>query len=505
MVRDDADLAAAKRAYRSAKEVGNRREEARWANVIGDILKNKGEYVEALKWLRIDFKISSENLLEKDLLPTCQSIGELYLRLQDFENALYYQKEHLRLAKEANDLVEQQRATTQLGRTYHEMFGKSENNHSALHNAKKYFKSAMSLAQTLKENPPNTKSSFLREYIDAHNNVGMLEMDLDNLEEAEKILTRGLEICDEEEVNQNDDGRSRLHHNLGFVYTQLRMWHKAREHIKTDIMICKNIGHLQGEAKGYINLGELYVQVQKFQEAKSSYQKALELAKSLEDEYALASQIEQNIRVVEEYVKVMEEMKKEEQNLKKLKRSMVTAKGTSKERKYLRQQMASLDRLIEKAIVVCAWSKHREFAKMKKRIASTLCDKEKLADSFLVVGESYQKLRKFQKARKWYSKGWDIYKLIGNLEGQAIVKINMGDVLDSEGDWEAALRTFEEGYRIAVQAKKISVQTLALENMHYSYMMRFDNVEEARRLELQIDNLKAMANCEEGQDRKSVV
>ena len=90
MAKDD-ELVAAKKAYRSAKEVGNRREEARWANVIGDILKNRGEYVEALKWLRIDFKISSEYLLEKDLLPTCQSVGELYLRLQDFENALYYQ------------------------------------------------------------------------------------------------------------------------------------------------------------------------------------------------------------------------------------------------------------------------------------------------------------------------------------------------------------------------------------------------------------------------------
>jgi len=33
------------------------------------------------------------------------------------------------------------------------------------------------------------------------------------------------------------------------------------------------------------------------------------------------------------------------------------------------------------------------------------------------------------------------------VQGQAIVKINMGDVLDSEGNWLAALKTFEEGYR----------------------------------------------------------
>ncbi|KAH9625678.1 hypothetical protein KSS87_022713, partial [Heliosperma pusillum] len=213
MGKNDLELAEAKRSYRSAKEVGNRREEARWANVIGDILKNRGQYVEAIKWLRIDYEISSQFLLEKDLLPTCQSLGELYLRLEDFNQALNYQKEHLQRANDANDLVEQQRANTQLGRTYHELFFKKED-HSALHKAKKHFNNAMTLARALKENPPDSKSSFLKEYIDSHNNIGMLDMDLDNLEAAEKILNKGLKICNEEEVSENEDGRSRLHHNL---------------------------------------------------------------------------------------------------------------------------------------------------------------------------------------------------------------------------------------------------------------------------------------------------
>lgn len=110
-------------------------------------------------------------------------------------------KKHLELAKDANDLIEQQRANTQLGRTYHETFSKTEDDHSSVRNAKKYFRTAMKLAQSLKENPSSNNSSFLKEYIDAHNNIGMLEMDLDNLGEAKKILTKGLEICDEEEVS----------------------------------------------------------------------------------------------------------------------------------------------------------------------------------------------------------------------------------------------------------------------------------------------------------------
>lgn len=84
-------LIEAKRAYKSAKAEGNRTEEARWANLIGDILKNRGEYVEALRWLRIDYEISLHYLAEKQLLPSCQSLGEVYLRLQDYKYALNFQ------------------------------------------------------------------------------------------------------------------------------------------------------------------------------------------------------------------------------------------------------------------------------------------------------------------------------------------------------------------------------------------------------------------------------
>lgn len=262
----------------------------------------------------------------------------------------------MELAKDIGDLIEQQRASTQLGRTYHEMFLKSDDDHYSVRNAKKYFKSAMRLAQILKDNPSH-KSSFLKEYIDAHNNIGMLEMDLDNLEEAERILTKGLQICDEEEVGEDNDARSRLHHNLGNVFMDLRMWEKAKVHIEKDIIICKRIGHRQGEAKGYINLGELHYRVQKYDDAILCYQKALDLAKSMEDEDALVGQIDQNITTVKEAVKVMDELKKEEQILKKLTRKTADVKGTSEERKSLMKQNSCLDRLIEKSATIIAWLK----------------------------------------------------------------------------------------------------------------------------------------------------
>ncbi|EPS65129.1 hypothetical protein M569_09649, partial [Genlisea aurea] len=487
---------AAKKAYKAAVESGNRQEEARWANVIGDILKNRGEYVEALVWLRKDYDISTRYLPEKQLLATCQSLGELHLRLEEYDQALIYQKKHLELAKDQNDLIEQQRASTQLGRTYHEMFLKSDDDHWSIRNVKKYFESAMELAKTVMNHPPSERVSFVKEYVDAHNNIGMLQIDLDNFDEAEKFLHRGLEICDEEELPENDDARSRLHHNLGNVYLELRKWEKAHHHIKKDILICKHIGHLQGEAKGYINLGELNYRTQKYTEAIASYQKASDIAKSLEDEHTLSDQIHQNIQTVSEAVRVMNELKQEEQNLKKLERKTEISRNEEAEWKCFVSQRKSLNSLVEKSRMIFDWIKLRQFAKKKKRVEMELFDTEKLCDSYLIIGEAYEKLRKFSKALKWYKKGWETYRLIGNLEGEALAKINIGDVLDSTGDWSGALDAFREGYRIAVDSNLPSLQLSALENVHYSHMIRFNNVEEARKTKLLIDKFKCSTDGE---------
>ncbi|BAF10240.2 Os02g0784100 [Oryza sativa Japonica Group] len=485
---EEEELKAAKRGYREAVAEGNREEEARWANVIGDIHKRRGEYVEALRWLRIDYEVSVKYLPQRHLLPSCQSLGEVHLRLGNSSEALTYQKKHLQLAKEADDLVEQQRGSTQLGRTYYEILLRSENDHSAIRNAKKYFKSSMKLARVLKENPSSQKSLFLKELIDAYNNMGMLELELDNYEEAEKLLVQGLKICDEEEVHQYDDARSRLHHNLGNVYIELRNWNRAKGHIEKDIEICRKIRHTQGEAKGFINLGEVHSRVQKYEDAKLCYNKALQITKCLEDEDALMDQIHQNIETVTKAAKVLEEMKIYEQKLKKLARDTSNARGTSKERKLLLEQYAWLANLMEKARMITAWPKLKEFSKGQKRVANELHDKEKQSDSLLVIGESYQKLRNFSKARKWCMKSWNMYRSIGNLEGQALAKVNIGNVLDSCGDWAGGLS---------------NVQLDALENMHYSHMVRFDNIEEAKKLQQEIDNLKRMSDQHEARDTVS--
>ncbi|CAI9117219.1 OLC1v1018568C1 [Oldenlandia corymbosa var. corymbosa] len=485
----ETELRRAERAYQAATESGNRKAEVRWANVIANIyMNNRGAYLDALKWIKKDYDISQEFLPEKDILPACNTLGELHLRLRNFSQALYYQEKHLRLAEAANDLPEQQRASAQLGRTYHEMCVQSEDDHSAGRSAKKYFISAMNLAKNLMENL--SKSPFLTEYTDAHNNLGMLEMDLDNLEEAEKLLTRGLKICNEQEVGENDDSRCRLHHNLGIIYMEFRNWKKAQEHIKKAISICKNMRHYLGEAKALVNFGVLYYRVQRYDKAISCYEEAFYLAKLLEGEDALVYQVVKHIDTVKAAIEIMEELKQGEQNIKKSEKNIEDSRGRAHERKTIQEHITSLDLRIEKSRMIFAWKEHLKYAAMKMRFVEELCDKEKIADSFLVIGESNQKLWKFEEALKWYRKSWETYSLIRDFEGQAVSMINMGIALDFKGCWEEALRCFEEGYRIASEANIGSAKLSAMENMHYSYMIRFDNVELARKLKISINNLK---------------
>ena len=85
-------LKEAEECYRRAKVSGDRQEEARWANTIGHSLKNKGHYLKALHWFHIDYQLCKNYMASKHhYFPAIQSIGDIYLRLQRFKEALVYQ------------------------------------------------------------------------------------------------------------------------------------------------------------------------------------------------------------------------------------------------------------------------------------------------------------------------------------------------------------------------------------------------------------------------------
>ncbi|OAE34095.1 hypothetical protein AXG93_2891s1190 [Marchantia polymorpha subsp. ruderalis] len=487
--------------YRNARNAGDQEDEAKWANNIGHMYKERGEYKLALEWFLKDYTISMKIHASDPvkLMPTCQSIGEAHLRLLDFEKALQWQRKHFHLAEEAADEPEQQRASTQLGRTYLEIF-ETKSTISAVQDASRYLRISLSLAQNLKACPPPKElspSGFVKELVDAYNNLGLLRVAVDDFTAAEKYYNQGLKICDEEEVNENDDARSRLHHNLGQLYCELRQWDKAREHTDMDIAICQRIPHAQGEAKGLVNQGILHLKALEFEKARMSFKRALVIAQSLQDETQLCEDIIANLEVLSEAEDKSKQIGVLLQQQKKLRRGVESAPNVLSSRTIIKQEMKLLFDILSEAYAIKSWDVHLGMSKRLKTLAERLGDHEKLGDALDLIGISYYNLRIFSKAIKWHWKEWDVCHRINHLEGQIVAKINLGNCFDSTGDWEGALEAYLDAYKAASSKSTSAMRSQkinALENMHYCYSVRLEQFEDARRVELELQQLKNLGN-----------
>lgn len=268
--------------------------------------------------------------------------------------SVWWQQRHLDLAVEANDLVEQQRAHTQLGRTYTDMYD-IKDSLSALPKAKESFNKALDLAQKLKASPPPDSSKFVIELVDAYNNLGTLKMITEEPVEARKLLEMGLELCDKEEVGENDAARTRLHHNLGRLHSEKREWIPAMRNILKDIEICRAIPHPQGEVKGLINLADIHFKQRQYTDAIKCYSIALQIVRQLQDEDELKNAVESSKNVVEAAVPKLGELNANLEELQELQTNVDAAQGSASERDLCTQEYKMLVKLIRDAFELQYW------------------------------------------------------------------------------------------------------------------------------------------------------
>lgn len=260
----------------------------------------------------------------------------------------------MELAVEANDLLEQQRSLTQLGRTYVELY-ELKDDKLALPKAKDALNRAMELVKKLKASPPPGSSNFVVELVDAYNNLALLKMITDEPLEARRLLLRGLKICDEEEIGQNDAARTRVHHNLGRLYSENRQFRQAMLHVMKDIEICRALPHPQGEAKGLINLGEIHFKQRQYEDAMSCYNLAHNIVRKLQDEDMLLKNVETNKEVVQAAIPKLAVLNERLAKHKELQMQIDAARGTASERSLYLQEFKFLKELIGQAFELQYW------------------------------------------------------------------------------------------------------------------------------------------------------
>ncbi|GBG83045.1 hypothetical protein CBR_g36663 [Chara braunii] len=500
MDQTDKAISELKAALVAVKRDGNWKEQGRLLNQLGHAFKKKGDYINAKKYFREDYDLTYTKYNEKqaqldEFLPSLQALGDINYTLRDFDEALRLQYKHYSMAEMEDDVVEKERASTQLGRTHLDLFEEKGEREDAKHHlvdAEQYLKTSLKLC---------VNQSWTGERLaNAYNNMGLLELLRKDYLQSKKYLKKAQACCDEEEATE---ALSRIYNTLGRLYMESGNKKRALEMMKRDQQICRELRHVQGEAKALLNIGELHIENREYDEALANLKQGLALAKLLQDELVLVNGFRNDISVARQLRDGMRDLKALEKRLKSVKTRLQQQEGGGGEDEHsIRLRISELlKRLVELAESLCMWEEVAHLGRQLIAHQEELGDDVGLADAYNHVGLAYYEMGKHPDAEDILRKAVETAIKSGSCEAQATAHLNLGNVLDSRFKHDEALASFQLSFEIAQlegAEKHLKLQVKALENVHFIYSEVFHDEDEAKHAEEVVKKLKELLDKEEG-------
>ncbi|GBP19352.1 Tonsoku-like protein [Eumeta japonica] len=227
---------------RKALNGSNRRNLAEACNDLATFYYKHNRFSDALDEYKVEASIYKEMGLRLEWATANRMIGEMYTMMAEFDKALKYEERHLSVAKELNNLVEEQRAMATLGRIY---LLQGQSSHD-------------------KKDSQNSLTS------------------------AEKTFMKSLVLCEKlnGKINKHElmDMRARLLLNIGVVQEHLGFIDKAIDCIEKAIVICTNLDLFSVLHQCYMTEAMVYSNRNRdYRKALNCLNKALEVASRLED------------------------------------------------------------------------------------------------------------------------------------------------------------------------------------------------------------------------------
>lgn len=219
---------------------------------LADIYFNAERYDDALREYHEMKQISLETNCKLDVGRADRMIGEVYCEKGEFNKAITHQKNHLSIAREESDKVEEQRALATLGRTY------------------------FLLAESILDNRSEMRATALSE--------------------AKKFYIKSLDICNEltEEnisTKQRMEMTGRLFLNIGLVLDCQNHYDDAIDHMLKAVAICKKLDLWEDLYRTYTALGSIYHKHSDKKEALKTYDLAIDVAERLSNKIQLVCEL----------------------------------------------------------------------------------------------------------------------------------------------------------------------------------------------------------------------
>ncbi|CAH2242742.1 jg11900 [Pararge aegeria aegeria] len=181
----------------------NRRAFAEACNDLATFYYKQTRYSDALDEYKNEASICKELGLRMEWGTCNRMIGEMYMLMAEFDKALKYEERHLSVAKELNNLVEEQRAMATLGRIYL-LQGQSSTDDTeskqSLTAAEKAFMKSLVLCEKL--NGKVTKTELMDMRARLLLNIGVVQEHLGHLEKAIDCIHKAISICNSQDLYQ---------------------------------------------------------------------------------------------------------------------------------------------------------------------------------------------------------------------------------------------------------------------------------------------------------------
>lgn len=240
------------------QKIGDRVEEARTLNQIGEIYERRGDLEKALEYFQTSqHTASSQKKAEAIEVFSYNHIGLIHLRRGDLSKALEQFQESIKIINEVNDLNGETITRQLIGHVY--------NQRGELAEALTQYKLSLDIASSLGD---------IKQEMSVLNSIGTVYITLGVFDEAMECFQNSLKIA------QNIQGRTGEYHALyqiGVIYQNQGDITKALEYIQLSLDIKRRVGDRPSEAWSLHRIGYIYLQQNKLRKALKYLQEGLNI------------------------------------------------------------------------------------------------------------------------------------------------------------------------------------------------------------------------------------
>ncbi|MDF0551488.1 tetratricopeptide repeat protein [Kamptonema sp. UHCC 0994] len=420
---------------------------------LGGAYNCLGEYQQAIQFYQQFLKLARETRDRQCEAISLANLGNAYYSLGEYQQSVHFLQQSLEIAHENLDPQGEAISLNGLGNAYHALAQYQQ----AIHLLQQSLEISREICDHRGEaislgNLGNIYYSLgeyqqaiesYQQYLEiarkigdrqgeanSLNNLGNVYNALAQYQQAIQLLQQSLEIA-----RKIGDRQSEAHslNNLGIAYNAIAQYQQAIQFLEQSLEISRKIGDRQSEASSLGNLGIAYNSLGEYQQAIESYQKSLQLAREMGDRGGEAISL---YNLGNDYYSLGEYP----QAIKSYQQSLELAR----EIRNRKSEALALKNLGNTYNTLAQYQQAIQLLQQSIEISREIRDRSGEGGSLCNLGNAYRFLKEYPKAIDYYQQALRILRDIGHREFTSNTLMGLGNTYQLTGQFEQAIECYQE-------------------------------------------------------------